>query len=463
MVLPKRMTAYKITARPTERSSSARPALDSRPAIVLLCIAYTTAFILVYTRVIVPVWGYEGFHAQALPRHVALGWALAILPSLWMPIRLIRPSVLVYWLLYLLVIVPVCLVPVYSLAHQSSGLLWLAASIVAMFAVTGIIYRVPLLRLPNMQLRTHEFAVMLLLLSAVFYALLILTFGFHISYVSLEDIYVIRTEFQETLEQGSPIVAYAIGWQAYVINPLLMACGLTNRKMSWVVASVAGQFLIYSISGFRTVYFSVVVLPYLLWTMKGKKPFAIKLTFTWLALFLLAGALQLLGWSQSLAAFLGERMTAIPGLLTGYYYEFFSSHPKALLGHSIFKSFVHYPYAVEPRRIIGYIYFHDVGMSANANLWADAYANFGYAGIVCFTLLLALVLWVFDSMAAERDPRVGALAIALPAFALANAGLLTTLLTHGIALTMLLLYLMPPAFDPRTALAETEPAMELQS
>jgi hypothetical protein len=293
---------------------------------------------------------------------------------------------------------------------------------------------------------------------------LIKTFGLHIQFLSLSDIYVIRTEFQETLQQSSPVVAYAIGWQAYVINPLLMAAGLTNRRVSWVIISIAGQLLIYSISGFRSVYFSVILMPYLLWTMKDRKLFAVKLASTWLGIFLFAGALKLLGWSQALVALVGERMTAIPGLLTAYYYDFFSSHPKVMLGHSIFKNLVDYPYAVEPRRLVGYMYFHDVGMSANANLWADAYANFGYPGTVCFTALLAAVLWLFDSAASGRDLRIAALSIALPAMALANAGLLTSLLTHGIGLTTLLVYLMPSPSDSRVTIPGSRPvrAMEAQ-
>lgn len=440
--------------------SPARDRLNLRVGIVLLCIAYVAAFVFVYTRVIVPSWGYEGFRALASPGRVAFGAVLATAPSLWMPARLFRPSVLVYWLLYVLVVIPACLVPVYAL-EQNSGPLWLATSIVVMFTLAGVVYHIPLVRIPRLHLEHYEFAVLLALLSATFYALLILAFGLHIHYVSLRDIYVIRTEFQETLEQSSPAVAYAIGWQAYVINPLLMASGLTKRKISWVVVSLAGQFLIYSISGFRTVYFSALVIPYLFWTMTGKKPFAIRFSSTWLALFVVSAGVQLLGWSRSLAALVGERMTAIPGLLTAYYYEFFSSHPKALLGHSIFKTFVDYPYAVEPRRIIGYVYFHDAGMSANANLWADAYANFGYAGIVSFTVLLAAVLWFFDSVATGRDPRLAALIIALPAFALANSGLLTALLTHGIGLTILLVYLMPPVSDSRGVFSQSYPVRAL--
>jgi hypothetical protein len=447
----------------TERYYGARRGPNSRATVVLLCMAYVAAFIFVYARVIVPTWAYEGFRAMSSPSRVALGALLAIAPSLWIPVRMVRPSVLVYWLLYLLVVVPVCIVPVYVLAGQS-GPLWLAASIVLMFTAAAAVYRAPLLRLPRLRLKNYEFGVILTLLSAVSYALLIKTFGLHIQFLSLSDIYVIRTEFQETLQQSSPVVAYAIGWQAYVINPLLMAAGLTNRRVSWVIISIAGQLLIYSISGFRSVYFSVILMPYLLWTMKDRKLFAVKLASTWLGIFLFAGALKLLGWSQALVALVGERMTAIPGLLTAYYYDFFSSHPKVMLGHSIFKNLVDYPYAVEPRRLVGYMYFHDVGMSANANLWADAYANFGYPGTVCFTALLAAVLWLFDSAASGRDLRIAALSIALPAMALANAGLLTSLLTHGIGLTTLLIYLMPSPSDSRVTIPGSRPvrAMEAQ-
>jgi len=108
-------------------------------------------------------------------------------------------------------------------------------------------------------------------------------------------------------------------------------------------------------------------------------------------------------------------------------------------------------------------------MESNANLWADAYANFGYVGIIVFSLLLAVVLWLYDSVAFGRDKRLAALAIGLPAFALANTGLLTALLTNGIGLVMLLVYLMPPTMHKRSRCQSfrkrrrTSPQFQVQS
>lgn len=429
----------------------------SRVVVILSCTLYVVSFVLAYNSVIVPLWGYLGFRSIAAPGHATLGMIFATLPSLWMPAGLKRPSQVLYWLLYLLVAVPVCVVPIYSLQAQSAGPLVFAACIIAMLALLTIAYQVPLLRLRGVHLKHHEFIVILAGLSIIFYGLILVTFGLHFRLISLADVYIVRSQFEETLNQASPLVAYAVCWQMYVINPLLMAMGFTSRRLLPAGLGLVGQLAIYSIAAFRDVLFSAVFLLYLLWAMRRGRPFGTRLALSWTAIFAGAAALQFFYHQLTLEALIGERMTATPGLLTGYYYEFFSSHPKAQLGHSIFKSFVNYHYALEPRQMIGFVYFHDAGMSANANLWADGYANFGYAGVVFFTLLLALVMWLYDSVSVRHDIRVTALAIALPSFALANTGLLTSLLTHGLGLAMLLIYLMPATLEQYTRTSLVRP------
>jgi len=419
--------------------------LRSRAGMMLACALYVAAFVVVYKWVVVPVWGYAGFQHRATPTREVIAWVLAALPSLWIPIKLKRPSQIVYWLLYLLVLVPACLVPLYALENQSRGPVLLAGCLVAVFALTGLVYRLPLLPLPRVHLQSHEFSLILILLSTLFYALLASSFGLQFHFVSLEDTYTVRAQFKDTLEQAPRLVAYAIGWQAWVLNPFMIAMGLRSRRWAWVLAGALGQFAIYSITAFRTMLFSAGLLLFLLWAMRPGKPFGARLATTWTAIFAGTGAMQFFGWTLIPASLVVVRMTALPGLLTGYYYDFFSTHPKALLGHSILKSMVDYPYAVEPPHLIGYLYFHNASNNANANLWADAYANFGYTGIMLFTLLLAAALWLYDSMAFGHDKRLAALVIGLPAFALANGGLLTCLLSNGMGLAMLLMYLMPLA------------------
>jgi len=79
-----------------------------------------------------------------------------------------------------------------------------------------------------------------------------------------------------------------------------------------------------------------------------------------------------------------------------------------------------------------------------ASYWADAFANFGFAGILGFTLVLGLVLWIADGLGQRRDARVAGPMLAIAGLGLASGALFTTILTGGLALGCALTALMPP-------------------
>ena len=89
-------------------------------------------------------------------------------------------------------------------------------------------------------------------------------------------------------------------------------------------------------------------------------------------------------------------------------------------------------------------YFHHPS-NANVHLWGYGYASLGFPGMFLFTVLLWGVLWVYDSVAQGRDPKITTIMIGIPAFTLANTSLLTSLLHHGVALAILLVALLPKA------------------
>ena len=98
---------------------------------------------------------------------------------------------------------------------------------------------------------------------------------------------------------------------------------------------------------------------------------------------------------------------------------------------------------VSPGFLIGDVYFHNPAGNANANLWADGYANAGFLGIIIITLLLMLLLWIYDSISKKKDLRVALLLIAMPAYAITNTSLLTSLLSHGWLPALLLMWYFP--------------------
>jgi hypothetical protein len=82
-------------------------------------------------------------------------------------------------------------------------------------------------------------------------------------------------------------------------------------------------------------------------------------------------------------------------------------------------------------------------MNCNTGVVADAFMNFGFAGLFLWALLLALLLKLFDMSTEGKDMKVAVGGIAIPAISLTNSALLTNLLTHGLLLSLLLLYLLP--------------------
>ena len=56
-----------------------------------------------------------------------------------------------YWVLYLLIVVPASTIPIYVLSMEPERLILLPVSLVAAFALFGLIYTVPAIRLPHIK------------------------------------------------------------------------------------------------------------------------------------------------------------------------------------------------------------------------------------------------------------------------------------------------------------------------
>jgi hypothetical protein len=443
-LIPERMDPYTPTI---ERARFERAPIPSRAnrriTIVLGAIAYIAAFQWAYATILVGLYAYEGFQYHDVPAIISATWVLALLPSLWMPTRLVRPSQLAYWFLYLAVIVPVCVVTVHSYPGDPQAGVRTAAWIVCAFAVLGLIYLVRPAAIPHYRLPPQQLWVAILLLSTLSYGLIFSSFGVQFHLTTLSEIYSVRSEYKTGLDNGNIFVSYAVDWQALVLNPLLIIVGLITRRKLLTSLGIIGQLLIFSFTGFRTVLFSTTLVIGLLIICGSLPRFGIRMLAGWTVTVAAATALYLWSGSLFLSGLIVERLTGLPGLLTGFYFRYFTHHPKMMLSHSVLRGSFDNPYGAGPPTIIGSVYFPQWGAYANANLWADAFANFGIWGVFAFTLILGVVFWFYDSITLDLDLRLAALMLAMPSLSLANAGLLTCLLTHGLGFACVVMYYLP--------------------
>lgn len=425
--------------RAATRDSSAR----SRSKMLLCVATYVLSFQWSYSNVLVPVYWYVGYRSSSSFGVRLLGIGLAVLPAVWMPSRLVRPSQLVYWLLYLTVIIPVATVTLHSYPGTFHYALSAVLSVIGAFALLGFVYKIPVRPYSRGRLQQHQFWAMLIVIAAASYTAILATFGLKIDLPSFSEVGLLRMEYKEALMYANPLVAYTVDWMGYVVNPFFIVVGFMSQRRLALVAGIVGQFLIYAITGFRTMLLSTFFLAALFILLRAPDRLGSRIGLSAVGMALGSSALYIWAGSVLLASLVLERLTAMPGLLTGYYFAFFTSNPKMLLSHSVLRHFITNPYSQEPPLLIGNTFFPGTGMYANVNLWADAFANFGYPGVLAFTALLGLLFWTYDSITARHGVRFSALVLAMPAVALANTGLLTCMLSHGMGFAFLVMLAAP--------------------
>lgn len=426
--------------------------LQGRLAIIALSACYIFALHWSYVNIISPHWGYLQYTYNQPENWITLlGWGLALLPALWMPQALSRPSITTYWLLYVLVVIPSVLIPVYSLGNASWALLNVGLPIVAVFGLLRVMYALPLIQNPiRLPLPQYVFWIIVGAATLLSNYYLISIFGLHLNITSLvsSEVYDRRLESRQLVEELGGITGYLLNWQRTVINPLLIVLGLWLRNWWLLGLGLLGQSIAFSSDAGKASLFTPLLMGTVFWFSHHVKRFAINMLAAFSALSLTVTLVDALQWMGDgiLSSLFVRRLILTSGLLTGKYFDFFSQNPPAMLGHSIFSNFVQYPYDRSPQFLIGQMYFSET-TNANANIWADAFANFGFWGLVVFTLLLALVLYLYDSLSQKMDVRLSASLLVVPSFALTQSAFLTSLSTHGMLLILLVVWCLPEVYN----------------
>jgi hypothetical protein len=443
-----------MTNEPDKTLSRAEHALKQRVLLVSAISAYVALFQWMYEYYLYPSWDYFGFHFEPPPwPYLALAWILSVTPSLWMPIKLTRPSQLAYWVLYITVFIPSMFIPLYAGLDTPAEISLLMVTLYAGFAIMGGCYRLPLLNVHPLRIPRRVFWKWFGGVTVALALWMIIAFRNHLQILSFNDLYDLR-DIQNDVSQGT-VLDFAFMLLTGAFSPFLMGCGLFYQKKWLFLAGVLGQLLVYSVGGTKGSILSIVFLSgfYVLFRV-GHHPFALKLVFGTLALvgafclsYALAGRdpepLQL----HSVVLFVVLMRTfSLNGLMTAWYYDFFRHNPITLFSHlKVLNLIFQYPYSRRIGLEVGFSFSGVPDLDATAHFWAaDGIAGLGLTGILFVSVVCALVFWVLDSAASRHNPELAALVTCYGAFNLSNISIFTSLFSGGLALLILLIYVMPP-------------------
>lgn len=408
-------------------------------------LVYALALAAVDFWLIAPSFSYLGFTAVTPTLGATAALTVSyILAASRLPVSWERPSTLIYWMLFALVVAPIHVVPAF-MAERMTPTWAMVFSISGAFFLLGFVYSIRPVAIPRPALPKNVYWLLVVAIWLGLGAVVVTQYGFHFQFVSLADIYEVRSEFRDVEADMSRVSKYALPWLGFVIAPLGMAHGFLTKNYLFVGAGVLTELFLVGVTGFKSLLFSsllVAALVVLIFTTELKK-IGRRIPA------LLAGSVIgvfLFDWLTNgvfLSSIFIRRLILTAGINTNYYFEFFWDRPKAQLGHGVLASWVDYPYPAVPAKLIGLVYYGTDQTNANANLWADAFCNFGIAGVIGFTVLLAALLIAIDATAVNLPRALAMIVLAMPALSLSNSALLTTLLTHGVVLAVVLLYLMP--------------------
>jgi len=388
---------------------------------------------------------------------LTLTWVLNLSAAFFIPTRYERPSQLCLALQFLVIFVPATVVCFSSsLPVVEPGKL--VAMIVAMYAglvvqMGGSYASARFSTAPvDPQIAPEEIFWLFGLLSVA-----VLIPGFYVlggifQFSSLETLNSQR-DLIDQVGLGT-FLRYGLVWQAMVFFPILFATGLMLRgRRRWLAlgACVVGYILLFGLTATKTVLFAPVIIVGVFFFLGVRRiPFlgflALVLTLLICVPYLLAWLQLDLRWQVKYVNLVNYRTLAVPHLLYVQYLDFFADHALTYGSHvKGISSLIGYPYDEQILKIIGEYYYPGSKMNANAGTWAqDGIAGFGIPGIVMISCVLSGVMFLLDFAARRHDPRWVGTSLAMLMLFLSNASLFTTLLTGGLGLIIILLWLSSP-------------------
>lgn len=422
--------------------------------IALLCtVGYAIGLAYSYVEVVQPFYSYMGFqvNANASPYEFLVIVLVGSLLVTLAPDKLDRPSAVLGFFVFFIVYMPAVSVSYFSLAIHGEAYFKLFMAFTLGMLVVFLGPRLELRPIYVDGLSPKGFFVFLLSLTAFLSVFVFLFYRLNINYIfqlqQLDALYDIREEYRATSSGIPGVVQYFFTWLIKVVAPFVLIAGLQLRSRLLVSCGVVFTILLFSISGHKSIFLSLFLIFgawFFIRSRGGVTLLRAALFFFGVTFFGLV--LNYLG-SPVLNDVLVRRMLIIPGVLSGYYFEYYGVKEFAMLGYSILGGFFEYLPGMTPPFVIGNEYFGRAGMSANVNFMASAYADFGVAGVVFFSAVAALLYRFLDMISEQkRISKLGALLVLMPSWALVDSALLTVLITHGFILVLIIFVLLPRGF-----------------
>ncbi|MGL3044486.1 O-antigen polymerase [Acinetobacter pecorum] len=239
------------------------------------------------------------------------------------------------------------------------------------------------------------------------------------------------------------IFSYLNSWVLKVFSLSLMAYFLLKKKYVYFLVFFSIQCFFFGVSAHKSVLFTpFLILGIYLYLSKTKSLATVPLFFSFLILICLG--FFYFNNNIMLSSIFIRRMFFVPNYLTYEYFSFFQLNGFAWWTNSFsFLGGAIYPEGI-PQTIGNSLSLTEDGARANNGFISSGFAQAGVFGVFLYTTLLIFILKLIDKFSSETGYLWFSLCIVIAPLRslLISSDLLTVLLTHGLAVAIILLFLL---------------------
>lgn len=259
----------------------------------------------------------------------------------------------------------------------------------------------------------------------------------HIKSFNFENIYTIRRDIHL-----DAITGYLMGITVRVITPFLLCVSIKNKNFKNIILIIFIQLFIYSMYPQKSILFSSVLVLGSMYVLR-RKNFFLNLIYMFIGICILSIVAKVYLDNEMIISLFVRRVLFVPVNIQFDYYDFFINNNYLYMSNNMIGNIlgIDYKYSLPIVNLIAYTYYGQANMAANTCYIAESYAQLGYLGMILYTCLFIWINRILDWMNLKISNQIIIPTLIFSIYALNDASLLTTLITHGLIPGIIILYL----------------------
>lgn len=410
--------------------------LKERASVFISISVFRLCLDFMYLNFIVFYFGYAGFELSDNTYPYIISWVIVLIYSLFINANIVKPSD--YFLMIAATSVAIPLTTIYGLSERSiEPVIATISSFIAMYFIVRFKapYNIKLFKISKGKQVANYLSWFFVLILIAWYFISGAVRYFNLDFSKVYDY---RTLSAELVNVG--IMSYITGWVYNVFSLYAISYALWKKNYAVVVLLFIIQTFFFGVSAHKSVLFTpFLVFGVWFYLQRFKTLLVIPISLSVILFFVYF--LALYTDDILLPSLFIRRVFFVPAQLAFDWFSFFGENEYIYWSTSILSPFIDYPYHVGPPLLIGEYLGSDT-TAANNGFVSTGYSHFGYIGIAIYVLIFSFILR-FMNKVAQTTPIWFILALTITPLrtAIVSSDLPTTLLTHGLLISLLLLLL----------------------